>query len=52
MKKRRKSKKRPDRKRKASPEVKQLTTSLTEWAHELVSASKAIKRAGGPVMTR
>ncbi|MFZ0818503.1 MAG: hypothetical protein WAM91_00420 [Candidatus Acidiferrales bacterium] len=43
MKKQRKSKKRPTWKRKPSPEVKELTTSLTEWAHYLVGEAKDIQ---------
>jgi hypothetical protein len=39
-----KPKKRAARKRKPSAETKQLATSMAEWAHELVAASKAIKR--------
>jgi hypothetical protein len=39
-----KPKKRPVRRQKPSAETKQLATSMTEWAHELVAASKAIKR--------
>jgi hypothetical protein len=46
VKKPRKAKKASASKRKPSKKAKQLTTSLTDWAHELVESSKAIKRRG------
>jgi hypothetical protein len=44
VKKPRKAKKASTRKRKPSTKSKQLTTRLTDWAHELVAAAKDIKR--------
>jgi hypothetical protein len=44
VKKPRKTKKRSTRKHKPSKKVEKLTTSLTDWAHELVQSSEAIKR--------
>jgi hypothetical protein len=47
VKKRPKSKKRLARKRKPSAKTKELTNSLTKWAHELVAASKEIQQREG-----